>query len=383
MTAHMVEHPHDKHAKRALERYLVRRRKLLQYMMRKDYNNYRYACMPVPLFVPCWSELTRAASMPGFVFGALYGPCVVVCVCVCVRVCVCTASSCVSWDFARHPCSTRSTPPSTWTVCDRPTRTSTSVAAASETRLAEATRAIRLMACRAWLLAAPRHKHSPKWECWVQTVLHGSVCCGAFVQRGVREERRVRRGKNSSSSNKLLYSNPTQHTLLSHATRPRFSHVLLAARRQAHKPAHLSRRLRPVAPSSHRHWHHPCTEVSVGEGHESVSVVDSVVKSFSSAALVPHQVQLRRSHELLQHVHHDLLLSKTKAVLHQVLERRGQNRLCGGAYHNPPEKSQRTQRYSTSQQHMHTRRHHQHLAEIERDWGGGGGGGGTRKTHLP
>lgn len=41
MTKHMVAHPHDKHAKRALDRYLVRRRKLLQYMMRKDYNNYR------------------------------------------------------------------------------------------------------------------------------------------------------------------------------------------------------------------------------------------------------------------------------------------------------------------------------------------------------
>lgn len=55
MTAHMIQHPHDKHAKRALERYLVRRRKLLQYMMRKDYNNYRIVLRelglrPVPLF---------------------------------------------------------------------------------------------------------------------------------------------------------------------------------------------------------------------------------------------------------------------------------------------------------------------------------------------
>lgn len=41
MTSHLQEHPHDKHAKRALQRYIVRRRKLLQYMMRKDYNNYR------------------------------------------------------------------------------------------------------------------------------------------------------------------------------------------------------------------------------------------------------------------------------------------------------------------------------------------------------
>lgn len=55
MTAHMIRHPHDKHAKRALDRYLVRRRKLLQYMMRKDYNNYRIVLRelglrPAPLF---------------------------------------------------------------------------------------------------------------------------------------------------------------------------------------------------------------------------------------------------------------------------------------------------------------------------------------------
>lgn len=55
MTEHMVAHPHDKHAKRALERYLVRRRKLLRYMMRKDYNNYRIVLRelglrPSPLF---------------------------------------------------------------------------------------------------------------------------------------------------------------------------------------------------------------------------------------------------------------------------------------------------------------------------------------------
>lgn len=40
-TEHLRRHRHDTAAKRQLQQLLVRRRKLMQYMIRKDYNNYR------------------------------------------------------------------------------------------------------------------------------------------------------------------------------------------------------------------------------------------------------------------------------------------------------------------------------------------------------
>ena len=128
MTKHMVAHPHDKHAKRALDRYLVRRRKLLQYMMRKDYNNYRCVgvrgctcastcgCCPASGWL---RSIVRARLTRAWLFAAL-----------------CSASL----GCAPRRCSTPSTRPATSTASARPTRPSTSAVAALPTPRSGGTR---------------------------------------------------------------------------------------------------------------------------------------------------------------------------------------------------------------------------------------------------
>lgn len=55
MSAHLSNNKHDKHCKRSLSGIAVRRRKVLEYMMRKDFQSYRVAVSelglrPIALF---------------------------------------------------------------------------------------------------------------------------------------------------------------------------------------------------------------------------------------------------------------------------------------------------------------------------------------------
>eukprot|EP01138_Halocafeteria_seosinensis_P001785 gb/GECG01001828.1/.p1 GENE.gb/GECG01001828.1/~~gb/GECG01001828.1/.p1 ORF type:complete len:268 (+),score=25.25 gb/GECG01001828.1/:1-804(+) len=77
LTDHLRRHRHDTAAKREVQRLLVRRRKLMQYMIRNDYTNYRVVVRelglrPVPLFLSKYVS-HRGNKEPHSVIRARHG----------------------------------------------------------------------------------------------------------------------------------------------------------------------------------------------------------------------------------------------------------------------------------------------------------------------